>query len=297
MASINDCFNLLKYRGSQNSYLANLGPNDFNVLWPRAEQRWLNSLYKEFGITKQVNDSLSKVKTDPIPITIDGAGKYTFPADLLHEASVTTLVGGVQQDVEEFQENRKGNKLGSSYDAPNASYPIYIRYSTYLQFYPITLGTAILTYLKKPTASFWNYTLAGQIQTLGTITPGSLYVSGSYVNVPLTGGSGNSALANITVTAGLVTAVSIASSGVSYKVGDVLSASNAFLGGAGSGFSIPVSAIANGRPVYNPTGSVQPVWGDQDIDSIVYLILQDYGINVRDAEVESFAVNQEKMNS
>jgi len=81
------------------------------------------------------------------------------------------------------------------------------------------------------------------IKTLGAITGGSLYVDNTYTNVPLTGGSGFSATADITVSGGAVTVVTIVDRGAGYQVGDVLSASNVNLGGAGSGFSIPVSAI------------------------------------------------------
>jgi hypothetical protein len=81
------------------------------------------------------------------------------------------------------------------------------------------------------------------IKTLGAITAGSGYVDSTYNDVPLTGGSGAGATANITVSGTAVTAVTIVDRGAAYQVGDVLSASNANLGGTGAGFSIPVSAI------------------------------------------------------
>lgn len=81
------------------------------------------------------------------------------------------------------------------------------------------------------------------IKTLGAITPGSGYVSAVYTNVPLTGGSGIGAKATIAVVGGAVSTVTITDRGASYVVGDVLSASNTNLGGTGSGFSIPVTAI------------------------------------------------------
>ena len=81
------------------------------------------------------------------------------------------------------------------------------------------------------------------IKTLGAITAGSGYVDNTYNNVPLTGGSGGGATANITVSGTAVTAVTIVERGAAYQVGDVLSASNTNLGGTGAGFSIPVSAI------------------------------------------------------
>lgn len=86
----------------------------------------------------------------------------------------------------------------------------------------------------------------GVITSLGTLSGGSGYVAGSgaYSNVPLTGGSGQGALATITVSAGAVNLVILTNPGFHYALGDVLSANNANLGGSGSGFSIPVATIA-----------------------------------------------------
>jgi hypothetical protein len=80
---------------------------------------------------------------------------------------------------------------------------------------------------------------------LGTITGGSGYVNGTYFNVPLTGGSGTSAYATITVSGGVVTAVAIVTGGSFYVIGDVLTTANTNIGGTGTGFSIPVTNVAN----------------------------------------------------
>jgi hypothetical protein len=87
-----------------------------------------------------------------------------------------------------------------------------------------------------------------QVQTtgvaaLGAITGGTLYVNGTYTDVPLTGGTGNGAHASITVAGGAVSSVTIIYPGGGYVVNDTLSASNANLGGAGSGFSVPVTSV------------------------------------------------------
>ncbi len=86
----------------------------------------------------------------------------------------------------------------------------------------------------------------GGVTAVGAITGGSGYVNGSYSSVSLTGGTGNSARANITVSGGAVTVVTLTAEGRLYVVGDTLSASNANLGGSGSGFSVPVSVTIGG---------------------------------------------------
>lgn len=84
---------------------------------------------------------------------------------------------------------------------------------------------------------------ADSINVLNQLVGGTLYVSGTYLNVPLTGGSGTGATANVTIVGGLVTTVVILNRGTGYSVGDTLSAAVASLGGAGSGFTIKVASL------------------------------------------------------
>jgi hypothetical protein len=65
-----------------------------------------------------------------------------------------------------------------------------------------------------------------------------------YPGVSLTGGAGSGATANISVSAGgAVNAVTIVARGTGYASSDTLSANSASIGGTGSGFTIPVSAV------------------------------------------------------
>lgn len=86
----------------------------------------------------------------------------------------------------------------------------------------------------------------------GTIVGGSGYLPASgtatYINVPLTGGAGTGAVAaSITVTNGAVTAVVFPTTGAGagYATTNVLTASNAFLGGAGSGFTYTLTQVSS----------------------------------------------------
>jgi len=76
-----------------------------------------------------------------------------------------------------------------------------------------------------------------------SLTAGSGYVDGSYSDVPLTGGSGSGATADIEVVAGAVTSVVLVDGGSGYTVGDTLTTANINLGGTGSSFGIDVSSV------------------------------------------------------
>lgn len=104
----------------------------------------------------------------------------------------------------------------------------------------------------------------GGIATLGAITQGTLYTAGQYNNVPLTGGTGSGAFANITVAGGAVTAVVLVNYGNGYTAADVLSAAAANIGGTGSGFSIPVATITFASTPFQQTTK----WVEVSADSI-----------------------------
>ena len=91
---------------------------------------------------------------------------------------------------------------------------------------------------------------------------GSGYVEGTYSNVPLTGGTSTGLLANITVNAGgAVDTVAIVNTSTleNYSIGDVLSASNADLGGTGSGLTITVDGDGDGQIVVVAAGVYQEI--------------------------------------
>lgn len=121
-------------------------------------------------------------------------------------------------------------------------------------------GANVVDYLdtfflfNKPNSNVWYISLSevtfanltgGPAET-GTITAGgSGYVNGTYSGVPLTGGHGDSATATIVVSGGAVTSVTLVQDGESYRVGDVLSASNTNLGGTGAGFTWTVATVGS----------------------------------------------------
>lgn len=105
---------------------------------------------------------------------------------------------------------------------PDASYSMELHYF----YYPATI-------------------VQGVIDGSGAVIGGSLYSDGTYLGVALTGGKGSGATADIVVSGGIVTSVSIKNGGSLYVVGDSLSCPNTSIGGTGSGFSFPVSSVSN----------------------------------------------------
>lgn len=90
----------------------------------------------------------------------------------------------------------------------------------------------------------------GNIVSLGTIVGGSGYTDDTYTDVALTGGTGTCAGATIVVEDGAVTEVTITKDGKGYAVGDELSASADDVGGTGSGFKVPVTAVTAEKDEY-----------------------------------------------
>lgn len=103
------------------------------------------------------------------------------------------------------------------------------------------------------------YAGTGVIATHGSITGGSSYVNGTYSNVPLTGGTGTGARATIVVAGGAVTTVTITKGGAGYTVADSLSASNTYLGGAGTGFATPVATLTTVSPYWDAPDTIPDI--------------------------------------
>ena len=107
--------------------------------------------------------------------------------------------------------------------------------------------------------------VGGFITSFGTLVGGSGYTNGTYTQVYLSGGTGTTALATITVSGGAVTAVSLVGPGWAYVPGDVLTTANTNIGGTGSGFTIAVATVQGpgyyaSNPYYPAVNAGQSGW-------------------------------------
>lgn len=102
MSTINEVFKLLRERSNDNGASANISPERFNTIWPRAELKFFNNAYRVYAETQVISDSISKWMTDPIYLYPTALGRYDFFTDmnLLHVDSMngyltTTPTGSI----------------------------------------------------------------------------------------------------------------------------------------------------------------------------------------------------------
>lgn len=124
----------------------------------------------------------------------------------------------------------------------------------------------------------------------GSLTaPGSAYTNGTYLGIPLTGGTGTGLTASITVAGGVVTGVTVTGTGGNgYTVGDVLSATAASIGGTGSGFTWTVSGVTS------PLGSFTDSIGTRfQIVPEGYISIRQFGAKIDYAGTDGSATDDQ----
>ena len=192
--------------------------------------------------------------------------KYlSAPTDFLSTYSMA-VIDPITGDYE-YLLNKDVNFIRQSYPNPNdEAKPKY-----YAIFGPQSNNLTELSFILGPTPDtnydvelhYYYYPVSivqNQITTFGAITGGIGYIAGVYNNIPLSGGQGQGAVANLVVSGGNVSQVVLAQGGTGYITGDVLTVSNQLLGGAGSGFAVTVGATSN------PTGTS---WLGDNFDTVL----------------------------
>ena len=179
-----------------------------------------------------------------------GNSYLSCPNDFLSVYSLAVINNGIYT----YLINKDVNFIREGFPSTNSTY--YQQPQYYALFGPQYGNVAELSFLLGPTPDqsylvelhYYYYPptiIQGSITALTIVNGGSGYTNGTYYDVPLTGGNGNSATATITVAAGIVTGITPTTGGALYSVGDVISASGSSIGSGGSNFTASVSAVSN----------------------------------------------------
>lgn len=224
-----------------NAYVENNFPTvDLNRMIQQAEQRIYNTV------------QIQELRKNVTGVLTSGNKYLAAPNDFLSTYSLAIYpVTGTTGDFL-YLINKDVNYIREAYPNPNSTgMPKY-----YAIFGPQSSNMNELTFIVGPTPdSAYNAELhyfyypdsiiQAAISSISITNAGSGYTNGTYYNVNLTGGTGNSATATIVVSGGVVTSVTIIGSGCYYAVGNTLTAS--ITGGAGLVITVTGITNANGE--------------------------------------------------
>jgi hypothetical protein len=178
--NVNDMYRICQFavNKAQNGYLT---PSEFNLTINQAQVSYQDYLLGEFqqyqygrpqarinySQNENIRQRLSPLITSAT-LTINGSGESAYPADYVQADTVITTAF---KRVRFAQQDSLYSYYNSEID-PIATNPIYLLEPTGFQFYPVTLGSAILTYIKDAPEIVWGYT---------TVSGRPVYSSGTSV--------------------------------------------------------------------------------------------------------------------
>jgi len=218
-----------------NDYVENNFPTiDLNRMIEQTEQRIYNTV------------QLPSLRRNVTGTITSGNQYLSCPADFLSVYSLAVFPVNGSSGNYLYLLNKDVNFIREAYPNPNATgQPKH-----YAIFGPQSNNEAELTLILGPTPNMaytaelhYYYYPTSIIQAAiasVSFTAGSGFTNGTYYNVSLSGGTGNSASATIVVSGGIVTSVTLVSKGCYYAVGDSLTA--AIIGGT---VAITVTTINN----------------------------------------------------
>ena len=187
--------------------------------------------------------------------TTAGNPYLSCPNDFLSVYSVAVYpTTGTNANQYTYLINKDVNFIREAFPSTNSAYNQQPQY--YALFGPQYGNVAELSFLLGPTPDqaynvelhYYYYPptiIQGSVTALTITAGGSGYVAGTYYDVPLNGGNGNSCIATITVSSGgVVTAITPTSGGALYVVSDTLTAPTT-IGASGTNFTCTVTTVSN----------------------------------------------------
>ena len=165
--NVNDMYQICQFaiNKAQNGYLT---PSEFNLTINQAQVSYQDYLLGEFQqyqpgrpqarINYSQNENIRQ-RITPLLATASlavnaGTGAVVYPGDYLQADSLLT---STLQRVRYTQQDSLYSYYNGTID-PVATNPIYMITSTGFQFYPITIGTVTLNYIKEAPSIVWAYT-------------------------------------------------------------------------------------------------------------------------------------------
>lgn len=107
----------------------------------------------ELGLSKTIRQILTAFIDTPTTLTVDSTGLSPYPSDFQR---VDAMYTSANKRIKYIQQDRLASYLESRID-PIVQKPIYLIQSNGFQYYPITIGSAKLSYVKTPREIVWGF--------------------------------------------------------------------------------------------------------------------------------------------
>ena len=167
--TVDDVSQIVTYAVGKNLQQGYVSPADFNLIINQAQKSYVSYLlgsfqqYQpgrptarvEFGQNSVVRQRLSPIiyQTN---LAINSSGFSSYPADYLQVDAMWSLYG--YQRIREVQQNFLYSTYNSVLD-PIADWPMYTIEDVGFRFFPVTLGSAKMSYVQQPPDMIWGYVL------------------------------------------------------------------------------------------------------------------------------------------
>lgn len=130
---------------------------------------------------------------------------------------------------------------------------------------------------RHPISAGWQPNAVGGIDAYTLVSGGSGYVDGTYNSVPVSGGAGSGATANVVVAGGVVTSFIVQDTGVGFTVEDFVTVLNTYLGGTGSGLSVDITYVKQYVSLWEHESGTDAIEGTEQVAIESYFVTNDLG--------------------
>lgn len=167
--NVNEVYKLIQFiiNKNQNGYLT---PDEFNQVINQAQVSYMDYLvgqFQQYQAGRPIptvqfgNNETTRQRVTPFlysaTLTVDGGGFSSYPSDYL---LTDTMWTSSKDKIKFVQQDYLSNYLNSRI-TPVDTNPIYLIEREGFRFYPNTIGSAIVNYIKSPRTIVFGYTLDG----------------------------------------------------------------------------------------------------------------------------------------
>jgi len=167
--TVDDVYKLVLYACAKNKSNGYISPSDFELCINQAQTSYMDYLMGEyqkympmrplstvqFGNNERVRQSIAPLIYGTI-LSVDGQGVAPFPVYYEYTDQIWSVYG--VYNIRFAQQNQLDSFVNSAID-PIEENPVYVLNTDGYKFYPNNIGQANLSYVKRPPAIIWGYTL------------------------------------------------------------------------------------------------------------------------------------------